>query len=86
MDERTGKIFRGVEKFIRRLGCLTLLLVVVGGIFCMREKHDIGGPIAVAGALCGMLYIVLGVLFWLHVPENYRAKIKHSDRVDEKRK
>ena len=86
MNERTGKIFCGVEKFIRRLGWLTLLLIIVGGVLCMKERHDIGGPLAVAGALCGLVYMVLGILFWLHVPENFRDKIVHSAKNDEKQK
>ena len=82
MDERVKRIFHGVEKFIRRLGCLTMILMIVGGILCLNEKHDVGGPIVVAGALCGLLYMVFAVLFWLHVPGNYRAK--HSEKDDEK--
>ena len=67
MDERVKRIFHerifhGVEKFIRRLGCLTVILMIVGGVLCLNEKHDIGGPLAVAGAVCGLLYIVFGVL------------------------
>ena len=40
--------------------------------------------LVVAGAVCGLPYMVFGVLFRLRVPDNYRAK--NSGKDDEKQK
>ena len=55
---------KAVDRFIRGLGCLTILLYLLAFAFAVAQS-DLKFYFAVAGALLSLAYIVLGFLFWI---------------------
>ena len=56
---------------IRQLGCMTILLLLIGLFFAISEKQDTAALFYIPGLGAGLIYIFSSLIYWYMDPGSF---------------